>query len=432
MPSLTLTDVYIRAVKPPAEGRLEVYDTRCRGLMLRVTSAGVKTFSFRYRDPESGAVQRSTFGRYPALSLSAARERADKERGKVARGRSPVSERREAKREAASRLSFGDLAERYIEKYAKVHKRSWRNDRLYLNAHVLPKWRRLAAKSITRRDVIDLLDGIVDRGSPVSANRTHSIISRLFSWALESELLDANPAAGLKKRGSETPGDRVLADDELRMIWRALSGDSVTLNVADALRLLLLTGKRPVEVAGAKREELAALDKPSAAVWEIPGQRMKNGRPHVVPLTPLACSIIRQALKRQGDEPRDVVFPSRFDHNAPIARHSLSQALKRLIVDLKPVEGEEKVVARLQTVPPTPRDFRRTLATRLAELGISREDRRAVLGHEEGDVLEVHYDRYERLAEKRAALVAWENKVKDILGQLPSSKVVPLRPVRAG
>ena len=173
--------------------------------------------------------------------------------------------------------TFDRLAERYLEEYAKPGKASWRNDELYLK-RPCAAWRDREAKAVTRRDVIALLDGI-KATAPVSANRTQSVLVTLFNWAVEDELLDNNPIAGLKKRAKEEAKDRVLAEDELRILWRALEApDGISADV-DALRIILLTGQRPGEVAGMMQGELIALVERDAR-WEIPAERTKARRAH--------------------------------------------------------------------------------------------------------------------------------------------------------
>lgn len=164
------------------------------------------------------------------------------------------------------------------------------------------------------------------------------------------------------------------------------------------------------------RAELIHLDRPADARWEIPAERMKARRSHVVPLPPLAREIILRQLASNDHRGEGFVFASRFADKQRLARHSLSQAVKRVIAALSPGGSDGATIRALRAKPPTPHDFRRTLATRLAEFGIPREDRLAILAHSWGDVHGSHYDRYERLREKRVALEAWDRHVAELLG----------------
>jgi integrase len=228
---------------------------------------------------------------------------------------------------------------------------------------------------------------------------------------------ETNPIAGLKKRAKEAASTRTLSDPEIRVLWTALSTTQLTsVDVAEPLKVLLLTGQRPGEVAGAAQSELLDLTSPTLARWDIPANRMKARRPHVVPLAPMARQSLEDALaRRRAEADRSGVFASRFLSRDTLARHSLSQALRRIIRELPPSGPDSDAVATVQADAPTPHDFRRTVATGLAALGVPREDRKAVLAHLPGDIHGAVYDRYERLKEKRATLEAWEKHLTAIL-----------------
>ena len=209
MPAIMLTDALLRAAAPGSK-LTELWDVKVAGLCLRISPGGVQTWTFRYRPKDSLSFKRLSLGRYPEVGLSLARQRAREKRVEVAGGADPQGDRR-AKREAEGRaLPFGALADMYLERYAKAHKRSWANDALYLRAHVRPAWGERPANRITRADGAALLDTIA-KTAPTSANRTQSILSRCFNWAIESGLLEANPLARMPKRAKETAKDRTLS-----------------------------------------------------------------------------------------------------------------------------------------------------------------------------------------------------------------------------
>ncbi|MFL6799243.1 MAG: tyrosine-type recombinase/integrase [Xanthobacteraceae bacterium] len=337
------------------------------------------------------------------------------------------------KRAAANNaLTFERLAERYIDEYAKPRKSSWRNDRDYLK-RPREKWGEREAASISRRDVISLLDEI-KQSAPVSANRTQSVLVTLFNWAVEDELLDGNPITRLKKRAKEKARDRTLSDDELRLLWRALDeATSMSRDVGAALQAILLTGQRPGEVAGAVQAELRNLDDPNRAQWEIPAARMgKTSKTHVVPLAPMARELFLAAIaRRKVQEDRTGVFASRFLSRKTLARHSLSRALSRSIEQLTRSDVNTEALQSLKATPPTPHDLRRTVTTNLAALGIPREDRLAVTAHQPADVHGLVYDKHDRLHEKRVALSAWERHLARVLGKRPPKGVTMPRPWEA-
>jgi integrase len=394
MPTLPLTDTMIRAAKADRDKRLEITDSKCQGLELRVTGTGAKSFAFQYRSRRGdNKVVRLTLGAYPDLSLASARTIADQHRKSLTEGRDPRDEKKAEVAKAAAKAegegrTFDSVAEEYLDKYAKPNKSSWRNDESYLR-RPRARWGKMPISAITDDHAAALLDDIA-ADAPVSANRTQSVLHKLFGWAKEPgrKYVTVNPLADLSRRTKEKPKERVLDDAEIRKLWRGLDDPKLPAerSVALALKLILVTAARPGMVAGMTREELRGLDSKTPE-WHLAGSRMKNGRPFIVPLYKEAVAIIKEAMP---DKDQTVAFRSRFHHRASIARHSLSQSLLDIIDYL----GMKKF---------TPHDLRRTAATVARSNGIPRDSVKALLAHIEGDVTAV-YDQYDMLDEKRAAV----------------------------
>jgi hypothetical protein len=211
-----LTDSSIKAAKcPPEKDRLELSDLACPGLILRVTRAGSKTFSFKYWSP-LGKTVALTLGSYPDLALATARSKVADHRKTIAADEDPRRLQREERKKAAreQELSFDKFADRYIDEYAKPNKKSWKNDVGYLK-RPRQEWGRLPAVSITDDDVADLLDTIAEN-APVSANRTQSILHKMFKWGMQPgrKCVPSNPLAGLERRGGkEKKRDRVMKSE---------------------------------------------------------------------------------------------------------------------------------------------------------------------------------------------------------------------------
>lgn len=418
MPSVALTDAYIRAVDPPASGRLEVTDLRCPGLTLRVTTAGVKTFAFRYRDKLTGKVERLTLGKYPSIALADARRMAGEQRVTVSKGTNPRKEVRKAKAREQAAMSVDALLDKYLaEHVAKNTPKSAATVRSYLSA-VRKAWGPRKAKDIERADVITFLRDRAD-AAPIAANRTRTILSTMFGWAVNEEILDATPMQRIPRPTKEEKArDRVLTDQEIALLWPALDGLDGAMGLA--LKALLLTGQRPGEVLGMTRSELTDLDRPTLARWELPPERVKNGRRHVVPLTEPVLAVINAALALHDPEkPSPAIFASHRNEAVAFDRHSVARAMKRLLRGLEPRDGNEAIISSLKAHEPTPHDFRRTAITGMMSLGIGRETVKSVVNHAEGDITEAHYDRYDRLPEKRAALAAWAAHVLTIIDPSP-------------
>jgi integrase len=412
-----LTDALIRGLKPPASGRVELADPSCRGLELRVTTAGTKTFSFRSRPPGGRRPERVTLGAYPDVSLRAARTKADKLRQQIAAGKNPFAH----KGEAPAR-SFAALAERYLNEHARRHKRSAAKDERNLRLHILPRWGDRDFASIARADVITLIERLVGAGKPTLANHVHRLISGIFSFAMDVDLVDANPAARLRKRGAERVKTRVLSDDEIRLFWAHVVQAPIPCSIGLALRLVLATGVRPGETAGMARSELEFDSDGAPIAWIIPAIRSKNGKAHFVPLSALAGAIVSEALELACNAP--FVFSSRAARGH-IDNSTLSASMLRLSAALP---DRELVTASWRIDPPTPHDLRRTTATRLAAAGVPAEDVAAIMNHVRADVTGRVYDQYRRRDEKTRALDRWARILTELVGRaVPATNIVTLR-----
>jgi integrase len=403
-----LTDALIRNIVPPTSGRLEIADLRATGLSFRITSNGARSWCFRFRDPRSAKTSRATIGEYPTISLGEARERAEAMRRQVVGGENPV-ERKRREREAAARKTFQALADRYLDEHARRHKRSAGADERNLRLHILPKWRARRYDEIGRADVIELIESLIKADKPTLANRVQALISSIFSFAMDADLVKGNPCARLRRRGVETIGRRILSDDEIRLFWPGSVQKPISRRVGLALRLILLTGVRPGEAAGITRAELENISDKAKARWIIPIERSKNGRAHLVPLSEMARQTIFSALDLTHEDEK-FLFPSPSVKNAPITAHALAVAMARFADNIDPVTANS-----WRAEPPSPHDLRRTVATRLAELGIAKEDRDAVFNHTPRDVGKKHYDLYEREREKRHALDLWALTITAII-----------------
>jgi integrase len=416
-----MTDALVRSVTPPPIGRIEINDLRSLGLTLRVASGGSRTWCFRFRDPRSGKSVRSTIGCYPDLSLSDAREKADEFRKLVAKGTNPVTAKRQERADADSK-TFNYLAGRYMEEHARRRKRpkSIEDDDRNLRLHILPAWGPRRYDEIGRRDVIALVEKLISDGKPVLANRVQALTSSIYSFAIDADLVAANPAARLRKRGVERKITRVLNDDELKLFWSSIVNPPVSKSVGLALRLALITAMRAGEVAGLCSAEIADIDDPERAAILIAAERSKNKRPHYVPLAPFAVSTIRQAMALAGDSHH--VFPS--PASGGVDAHALATAMRRM-ADALP--NDHSGAASWKAERPTAHDLRRTCATRLASLGVPGEDVSAVLGHTRQDVTGRHYDLYDRAAQKRSALNIWAATLGHILDGGQGAEVLSMR-----
>ncbi len=410
-----LTDRSIEALRPRV-ARYEVWDEARKGFGVRVTPRGVKSFIWVYHF--NGKPRRLTFGRYPHLALADAGVRLAEAKQLLDKGIDPgslaVSER-SAERSAEI---VADLVAVYLDRYARPRKRSAAEDERILGKDVLSRWAARKVKDITRRDVVMLLNAIVDRGAPIQANRTLTILRRMFKFAVSQAIIETSPCDRIEPPSSENQRDRALSEDEIRLVWQVLATASMEPNARRILRLMLVTGQRKGEVMGIHVCEVD-FDK---GVWTLPASRAKNGREHLVPLSTLA----RQVLAENVANDLGFLFPSKLT-GYPYRGQSIDHAT-RYLFDPRPPSKPRKSLSQLCRAPPlagamerfTPHDLRRTVATRMREMGISRSDVKMILNHVESDVT-ARYDKYDGLAEKRQAMEIWGRRLEDIVEGAPAT-----------
>lgn len=265
---IKFTDRSLKAIKPPAKPRqLDYFDDSLPGFGLRVSYNGRKSWIVLYRC--NGVKGRLTLGRFDVLPLADARERAREALRAAAKGDDP----RATKHRNRQLPTFKQLAERYIEEYAKLRKRTWQKDRRLLDKNLIPALGRQKANMITRADLRSELNKVKNRPAPVEANRTFEVARRLFNWAIEEEILTDNPAAKLAKPANETPRERTLTADELQTLWLGL--DTASPIVRGLFRLMLLSAQRRNEVSRMRWADLDARQ----GWWNIPRELTKTKRP---------------------------------------------------------------------------------------------------------------------------------------------------------
>jgi integrase len=298
-----LTDRFLRALKT-SDPRIEVADASCRGLSIRCTAAGIKSWTFAYK--LNRRMRRLTLGEFPAMGLSEARTQADERRAQRQAGSDPRAlQDAERAAQAQTTLTFAELCERYITHIKAGSKISWKTDEGYLK-RPKAKFGNRPAISLTKRELMDFFEKLA-LSSKSSANRTQSTVRTMWGWAAERDHIPVNFLAGLKKvGGKEAEKDRVLTADEIREFLSVLVDPDaeITETVQLALRGILLTAQRPGEVAGMMLSELHDLAG-ATPHWIIPRQRTKNKKTeHTVPLSPAAVCLIQGALEVSKEYPR--------------------------------------------------------------------------------------------------------------------------------
>jgi integrase len=402
-----LTARSVEAMKPDPARRREVPDAAMPGLHLVLQATGARSWAYRYRF--AGKPRKLTIGRYPAFSLAQARERAGEAARAVERGLDPGAAKAEAKAKARdAEEAVRDRVRTLVEQYDRRHLSGLRSGaaaRAFLDRSAVAAWGDRDVSTITKRDVVELLDGIVDRGSPISANRTLAHLRAFFGWLRDRDVIAASPAEGVRPPVAERSRDRVLTDDEIIAFWKAT--EALGEPFGALYRLLLLTGQRLREVAGMRDAEI------TGDVWTVPANRAKNGEAHAVPLSTAAQAVLAGVRRIRG-------AGYLFTTNGASPVSGFAKAKARL--DKLMGEGAEPFVIH---------DLRRTAASGMARLAIPPHVVEAVLNHRTGTVSGVAkvYNRFTYDAEKRAALEAWGRYVLGMSAECQEN-VVPLQKPR--
>lgn len=439
---MRFTDKYILNLKP----KEKMYQVReGEGFGIRILPSGVKIWVFIYT--LAGKRRQMNLGDYPDITLADARDRLVDVRKALKNGqdpqevgfewhRNPERERREALKAAEEERknpTVKQLSVEYMTRHAKVNKResSWKEDERLLEKNILPAWGTRKANEIKKRDCVALLDSFADR--PALCNNILKLGRKMFNFAVEKDILEFSPFAGVKSPVQVNHRDRVLTAEEVRRFWNTgLPNASMSSEVKRILQLALLTGQRVGEICGIKSREI------DGHWWTIPPERTKNGVVHRVYLTDSVLDLL-------GESQGEFYFPSPKtgqpdDNGAPqhahIDENSVAYAIRRNLKNYKPrrpIKGETVRMVKVADHKKmdmehfTPHDLRRTCATFLAVLGFSDEIIDAVLNHKKTGVIKI-YNRHKYDEEKKTALEAWERKLREIIGE--GSKVIPIGAAR--
>jgi integrase len=391
-----LTKRFIESISAPQSRYTIVWDDELKGFGVRVMASGIKTYIVNYCT-HTGRQRRMSIGRCNVLVPDRARKEAVRILGEVALGGDPLGERRRVRHES----SFRFLASEYLKRHA-VHKKSGDEDRRIIEKDLLPVLGSCHLSEITRRDVLRLINGIKDRGAPIMANRTLTLIRTIFNFGIQQAITETNPTMGIKLPSRERRRERVLSEEEIVGFWSVLPRANINETVARVLKMVLVTAQRPGEVAGAEWSEIDLV----MGWWTIPAEKSKNGLTHRVPLSQMALGILERCPRTTTH-----LFPAPRSRWKPIGINYLSHALRLKREAL----GMEHF---------TPHDLRRTAASRMASMGIPRLVISKVLNHVERGITAV-YDRHGYDREKRAALDAWATQLENIIAG-GKSAVLPI------
>jgi integrase len=422
-----------------------VFDDAQRGLAVRVTAGGGRTYLCQYT--LHGHKWPVPLGACSAVALSKAREAAAVVMGDVAKGRNPAADRKaaaaaERAKRARNRLTLRVLIDDWNRLHLSGRRPSYAAEAVRALHYAFADALDDAAEDLDRAGVVRALDALRRRRARKRADdndkpnrtaitgRTAAYGRAAFAWAVKRGTVPSNPFADLPLTKSVAKRERVLSDYEIGEVWRA-AGKAAS-PYGTIIRLLILTGQRLGEVAGMNWNEISD----DLATWALPGERTKNGAPHVVPLSAPARDLL-QALLACGDKGMKRALQDRRARRAlvlpgaagtPFSGWSKAKArLDKTIFDAREHAADNRGPSPL--VPWTVHDLRRTVATGLQRLGVRLEVTEAVLNHisgSRGGIAGV-YQRHDWAAEKRAALDAWAAQVLAAEnGRIVESNVVTL------
>jgi len=387
---------------PEGKRDILVFDDEQRGLGVRITSSGGKTYLAQYAF--AGQKRRIPLGSCGGVSLAKARDAVRAIMGDVAKSIDPAAERKkatvEARRKAAHEaMTLSTLLSDWQALHLASKRPSYAVEAVRAVRNAFPRYLDLPAADLSRTAIVKTLDAMARKGSAVMAAQTAAYGKAAYGWAVKRGALSTNPFSNLPVTPT-VKRERVLSDDELAAIWRATDGAGPFNGI---VRLLILTGQRREEVAGMTWAELSD----DLSTWIIPASRAKNGATHIVPLSAQAQDLLR-SVPHFGE----LVFPGLRG----------------------PFNGWSKAKAALDVNSGVTNwrlhDLRRTNATGLQRLGVRLEVTEQVLNHVSGSRAGIVgvYQRHDFASEKRAALEAWGEHVRAIVdGRAATDNVVTLR-----
>jgi len=372
------------------------WDTELPGFGLRLQGQR-RTYIAQYR--ANGRTRRVKLGAAETLSPTQAREGARRMLARVALGHDPQAEK-QAKR-AAAEHTFAHVAGAYLAaKQGELRPASFRITKLYLTGDYFRPLHARGVAEITHPDIAARLSAITRNHSAHTASAARRAISALFRWTMEEGWTQTNPVIGTRRPQEAAARDRVLLDSELAGVWRACGDD----DFGKIVRLLILLGSRRQEIGGMRWSEFDL----NAGTWTLPKERSKNHRAHTITLPPVALDIIRSVPRGE----RDHLFGERAGSGFTGWSNAKTELDRRL-------DG---------VAPWKLHDLRRSVATKMADIGIEPHHIEAVLNHYSGHRRGPHgiYNKsaYER--QVKAALVRWSEHLLVLVEGRASDNVVAL------
>lgn len=381
MPTATLTEIMLRALKPPERGQVTYWDRSIgiRGFGIRVSAGGAKTFTLVYGPHR----ERKTIGRYPTITLAQAREEA----------RRILAEHTLGKFRPQS-IAWDEAKTLFIAQCQRKNRPSTVNDYKRLLAKHFP-FRRKRLSEISPQDIHRRIDRLAD--TPSEQHHAFVALKIFFKWAYRKNYVENNPTDRMALHTRAVVRERVLTDRELTAVYKtALDHGDIYANI---VALLVLTGQRRGEIAALRRTWIDD----AARLIHFPSSITKNKRPQTIPMGAAAAAIIDRV-------------PELGDHLFPASR-ATSRTGKPTTVFNGWGKCKEEFDKACGVTDWTLHDLRRTFATNLAALGVAPHITERLLNHATGTISGVAaiYNRHAYMDEMRAAIALWEERLASLL-----------------
>jgi integrase len=438
------TDLAVKNIKPPTDRpQVDHWDPGTPRFGLRVGRKGTKTWIIIMRPSKGANLVRRKIGRYPAMSLADAREAADKALKLVDAGVDPAKVKQAQSEKIAEdhRNTFKAVAERFVamkKKASDKPRTEAERERALLRDPVVVKMLHdMPVSSITKRQVTAVLDAVAERG-PIAANRTFAYLRGFFGWCVERDAISQSPCLAMKKPSKEVKRQRTLTASEIAEVWRAFDGKGGMFGAM--FKMLMLTGARRDEIAGLRWDELKGLrwDRREgklveiageAPAIELPGQRTKNGLPHVIPLAPQAMTLLQSIPRKEiTTGGKTALSPYVFTETGKTHATGYSNAVERvhkLVAKAREAAGIEEPMPEWRL-----HDVRRSVASGMARIGVQPAVIEAALNHVsglKGGIAGV-YVTHDYLEERRAALKQWADHIEEITKPPADEEEAPAEP----
>jgi integrase len=374
----------------PEQKSIEYFDVITSGLGMRVSVKGTKSFFYRYRF--HGRNKRYNIGSFPGISLKLARQRALELKVSVSNGVDPQLVKEKKKAPPPRVISFADIVEAYKQIYLpRLREATAREYERIIAKELMPLLRHKPVEKIERKELVHLLEAIGNhRGAKTLSNRVRAVLSSVYSFGVDTGRIQFNPVLTIKKTQKEVSRDRIYTKEELKTLWDAFEAQEEP--ISSYYKCLLILGQRAGETRRMKWEDIDLKKK----IWAIPKEETKAARLHIVPLPKIASELLTHLKSISGDT---YVFESSRKSGQPLRwTHKASARI-----------SEHSGVHDFKI-----HDLRRTMASGLAELGISRTVIGKVINHKgiSGDSsVTAIYDRYDYLEQKREALENWSQSL---------------------